>query len=78
MNQTLNENFYSFLWLVYTCGESQVNMCGFGFFGVNFAGGRSLNILTAGEETLGRVAVSMGHAGFMFCRLKKCVCLCFE
>lgn len=32
-----------------------------------------MNILTAGEETLGRVAVSMGHNGFMFCHLEKCV-----
>lgn len=51
-------------------------MCGFGFYGVNFAGGRSLNILIAGEETLARVAVSRGHARFMFCCLDKCVCLC--
>lgn len=51
-------------------------MCGFGFYGVSFAGGRSLNILISGEETLGRVAVSRGHAGFMFCCLEKCVRLC--
>jgi len=51
-------------------------MCEFGFYGVNFTGGRSLNIIIAGEKTLGRVAVSRGHAGLMFCHLEKCVCLC--
>lgn len=49
-------------------------MCVFGFYGINFAGGRSLNILIAGEETLGTVAVSRGHAGFRFFPLKKCLC----
>ena len=77
MNRNTKLKFYSFLWLVYTCGESQVYMCGFGFYGVHFAGGRSLNILIAGEEILGRIAVSMGHNGFMFVILRS-VCLCLE
>lgn len=77
MNQTINENFDSFLWLVYTCGESQVYiMCSFGFYEVNFAERRSLNVCVAAEKTLGRIAVNRGHAGFMFCYLEKCVCLC--
>lgn len=51
-------------------------MCGFGFYEVNFAERRSLNVCIAAEETLGRIAVSRGHASFMFFHLEKCVCLC--
>lgn len=77
MTQTINENFYSILWLVYSCGESQVCiMCGFGFYEVNFAERKSLSVCIAGEETLGRIAVTRGHAGFMFFHLEKSVCLC--
>lgn len=77
MNQKINENFYSFLWLVCTCGESQVHiMCGFGFYEVNFAERKSLSVCIAAEETLGRIAVSRGHAGFMFFHLEVCVPVC--